>query len=343
MKLSVARHFMLVSLALTLAHSAWSKSPGPLQNQLLDHPAPYLALHGEDPVAWQEWGEPVVARARGENRILMISVGYFSCHWCHVMQAESYRDPEIAEFLNTHFLPVKVDRELEPALDSRLMDFTQRILGRGGWPLNVFVTPEGHPVYSVLYAPPGEFLSVLKRMQEVWFKDAAGVRELVAVEEASNYPDVPPILEEQVLSNLLEASIPGILSRADTLEGGSGEQQKFPSVPQLRYLLEAYKIQADAESKAFLELTLSAMANNGLYDHLAGGFFRYAVDPGWEIPHFEKMLYDNAELAGLYLDAGRAFGRPDLEAIGHQTLTFIIENMWRDSSGFISSFSAVDE
>ena len=153
-----------------------------LDNQLGDHPSPYLALHGDDPVAWQDWTPSAVERARAENKLLYISIGYFSCHWCHVMQQESYRDDQIAAVLNESYIPVKVDRELEPALDARLIEFAQATQKRAGWPLNAFLTPEGHPLYVVLYLPPRQFSEVLGRLNQLWQTDQENLSALAARE-----------------------------------------------------------------------------------------------------------------------------------------------------------------
>ncbi len=314
-----------------------------LENQMHSHPVPYLALHGEDPVAWQEWGDEAVALARQQNKILYLSIGYFSCHWCHVMQKETFQNNEVAEFLNRHFIPVKVDRELEPALDRRLMNFTQRIIGRGGWPLNVFVTPDGFPIYSVLYAPASQFLGVLVRLNEVWTQSPERVLELVKNDVVEALPGASPNLDRTSFTAITAAARSGVMNHADSKYGGFGNGQKFPSAPQLEYLLNHYAANPDATVREFLELTLSAMANQGLYDHLAGGFFRYTTDPRWQIPHFEKMLYDNANLARVYLLAGDILVRPEFTVIARQTLDFMLQRMRRESGGFISSFSAVDD
>ncbi|WP_423908298.1 thioredoxin domain-containing protein [Candidatus Spongiihabitans sp.] len=314
-----------------------------LKNQLTDHPAPYLALHGDDPVAWQAWNEESVQLARQQNKILYLSIGYFACHWCHVMQQESYKNEKIAEFLNENFIPVKIDRELEPALDRRLMDFTQRIIGRGGWPLNVFVTPTGHPIYSLLYAPPEQFLETLNRLQRVWQNDRQRVLDLVSNEAVETFQIYGPNLERSRYQNILAESARIVMLRADLDKGGFGDKQKFPSAPQLQYLLKQYQINPQPAAKAFLTLTLDAMADLGLVDHLIGGFFRYTTDTDWSIPHFEKMLYDNANLALLYLNAGKVLGSAKYESIGQQTLTYMQKYMWHQHGALISSFSAVDD
>ncbi|MEA3292253.1 MAG: DUF255 domain-containing protein [Pseudomonadota bacterium] len=314
-----------------------------LKNRLADHPSPYLELHGRDPVAWQEWNSETVERARQEGKLLYLSVGYFSCHWCHVMQRESYQDKGIAALLNASFVPVKIDRELEPALDERLMDFAQRTLGRGGWPLNVFITPRGYPVYAVLYMPPDNFRALLLKLDNLWKADPEKLSNLVRREAVTRFPDAPPQLDAKRVAALIEAAPNGILRRADTLAGGFGQQNKFPSVAQLQFLLERQRTQPDEELAAFLRLTLDAMASRGLRDHLDGGFFRYSTDPNWEIPHFEKMLYDNAALARLYLRAAEVFDAPEYRALARDTLDFMQWRMLADEGGLVGSFSAVDK
>lgn len=313
-----------------------------LNNQLKDHPAPYLALHGDDPVHWQDWGEAALEKARKSNKILLLSVGYFSCHWCHVMQRETYQDATAVEYINRHFIPVKIDKELEPALDRRLMDFAQRIIGRGGWPLNVFVSPDGYPIYAVLYAPTSQFMEISSRIQLVWLNDSKKVNDLVSNEVVRTFDHAAADLDPQIFKQILATAPTKMLASADTLDGGFGEQQKFPSTPQLAFLLDQHELTKQEEIADFLKLTLSAMANRGLYDHLTGGFFRYSVDPGWEIPHFEKMLYDNVNLAGLYLRASRVLQRPELAVIARQTLDFMQSRMMINGA-LISSFSAVDD
>ena len=207
-------------------------------NQLKGHPAPYLALHGNDPVAWQQWGPDVLKRAAEENKIILISVGYFACHWCHVMQRESYQNDQIAEILNDNFISVKVDRELDAALDSRLMNFTQSTIGRGGWPLNVFVTPDGYPIYALLYAPRPQFEQVLLRLQTLWLNDSEKVRSLVNRDIPQLFPATDGNLNFTNIKKTLEQSVQQILRRADTFQGGFGAQNKFPSAPQIEFLLD---------------------------------------------------------------------------------------------------------
>lgn len=319
-------------------------TPMPMVNQLANHPSPYLALHGSDPVNWQEWGPEVLARAKRENKLIFLSSGYFSCRWCHVMQRESYKNKEVAKLLNASFIPVKIDRELEPALDKRLMNYAQATIQRGGWPLNVFISPDGLPVYAALYLPQAQFLGLLERLTGVWKQQSARIRELALAEkEPVGFADAEPLINTRLSKELSTLAVQGVMARADTFQGGFGNSNKFPSTPQLNYLLDSLADSRNPEVIDFVELTLDEMSSLGMRDHLAGGFYRYVVDPGWEIPHFEKMLYDNANLASLYLKAGKLLDKPGYTDIARDTLNFMMRDMRSDSGALVASFSAVDE
>ncbi len=313
-----------------------------LTNQLAGHPSPYLALHGDDPVAWQVWGQSVFEQAREENKLIFVSVGYFSCHWCHVMQRESYRDPQIAQMLNRDFLPVKVDRELQPALDQSLMSFVQQTQGRGGWPLNVFITPEGYPLYAVLYLPPDSFTQAIARLQALWREDSQHFATIARHSGPGGFPDSKGEIDPAQITSLGEAFEQMALGLANTIEGGFGNQSRFPHVPQLQYLLDRYQRRLGTPVREVLESTLDAMAQRGLYDHVDGGFFRYTVDPGWRQPHFEKMLYDNAQLALLFLRAGEVLRRDDYVDVGLAVLDFMAGHMRSESGAMVASLSAID-
>ena len=328
---------------LVLTFCVYCGSADALNNQLQNHPSPYLALHGNDPVAWQDWTQAAVQLAREQNKLLYISVGYFSCHWCHVMQRESYQNAQIATLLNKNFIPVKVDRELEPALDARLIEFAQATQGHAGWPLNVFLTPQGHPLYAVLYVPPENFQQVLTRLHELWQNDSDNLSKLAARESRPRQGPGEPVLDVDNVQALAKKVVEEALNIADTMQGGFGQQNKFPMVPQLTFLFDQYELFENDQLKEFLTLTLDQMAENGMYDHVGDGFFRYATDPSWEIPHFEKMLYDNALLAMLYLRAASIFDIPRYTRIARRTLDFMQREMVRDSGAMVASFSAVDD
>jgi uncharacterized protein YyaL (SSP411 family) len=337
---------VVLSLLLALvipAGAAAAKTGTRLMNRLGHNPSPYLAMHAGDPVAWQTWDRKAVAAARAQNKLLYVSIGYFSCHWCHVMQRESYRNPEIARYLNAHFVPVKVDRELNPALDARMVAFAERTQGTSGWPMNVFLTPDGYPLYAVLYLPPKEFLSVLKRLQGLWAKDPDGLRKLAHHAQPGGTGPGKPRLDPAQVRRWTAAVIGQARELEDPLSGGFGKQSKFPSVPQLDFLLSFLASHPDPRLEEFLKLTLDQMGQQGLYDHIGGGFFRYTVDPTWQRPHFEKMLYDNALLARLYSRAARQFHSPEYSRRAHATFEFMEKTLQRPNGGMIGALSALDD
>jgi len=331
---------LLSLIIISLPAAAWSA------NVLKDHPSPYLAMHGDDPVNWQEWGDAVFEQARKQNKLVYVSIGYFACHWCHVMQRESYQNEKIAKFLNDNFIAVKVDRELQPALDSKLIDFVERTRGHAGWPLNVFITPQGHPLVGLVYLPPTNFMELLVNIDSRWKKDADELKDMAenasVVMTHSSLSDGPDLAKDlgEVYASILQQDA---LARADELLGGFGEQTKFPMSPQLSSLLTVYENGRDEILGKFLKLTLDQMMSQGLIDHLAGGFYRYTVDPAWQIPHFEKMLYNNALLADLYRRAAIVFKSDAYDRVARQTLDFMLTT-FRDTDGvFIASLSAVND
>jgi uncharacterized protein YyaL (SSP411 family) len=312
-----------------------------LSNQLQGHASPYLALHGNDPVAWQDWGPEVLELAQQTNRLILISSGYFACHWCHVMQRESFQDPDIAAELNRHYIPVKLDRELEPATDAYLMHFVEQTRGQAGWPLNVFLTPEGYPLVGAVYLPPEQFIALLVRLHKEWEQRAAELAQ--AARQAAPLLQTPTEGSELASPESLRQGLETqAMDLADTMLGGFGEVNKFPMTPQLEALLTVHAEQGGQPLGAFLELTLDNMAAGGLHDLLGGGFFRYTVDPGWEVPHFEKMLYDNAQLARVYLRAAPLLDRQEYEAVGRETLDLLLRRFQGPDGLFIASLSAVD-
>ncbi len=315
----------------------------PLINRLAGHPSPYLAQHGDDPVAWQEWNADTLARARREHKPLLISLGYFACHWCHVMQRESWRDPAIAALLNRDFIPVKVDRELNQALDADLIEFSRRLLGVSGWPLNVFVTPEGYPFYAALYQPAATFRLVADKLARHWRADSAGIEAAArAAAPVRGVAAHPIAADASDLAALRQRLLDAALEAADPLQGGFGAVSKFPETPLLLSLLDIQAHTPDPRLGDILRLTLDNMARLGLHDPINGGFFRYTTDPDWHTPHFEKMLYDNAQLAVLYARAAEVFAQPAYRDIAHGTLDFLLDVLAAPAGGFRASASALD-
>ncbi|MGD2118895.1 MAG: DUF255 domain-containing protein [Chromatiales bacterium] len=315
-------------------------------NLLAGHASPYLAMHGEDPVHWQQWDKSVLERAQADNKLIFISSGYFSCHWCHVMQRESYRNAELAAFLNEHFIAVKIDRELRPALDAYLIDFVERSTGVAGWPLNVFLTPEGYPLLGLTYAPPEQFRQILQKLADGWQTRGAQARQLAKqAAEAMLQEQAPAVAASTAAPDaqqLLQAFVTQAMSFADELQGGFGRQSRFPMTPQLFLLLDYLQINPDESVRDFVILTLDQLASLGMRDHINGGFFRYTVDPDWRTPHFEKMLYSQAQLARLYLRAASVLHKPEYREVARDTLDFVLQKMRGKQGAYIASLSAVD-
>ncbi len=336
---------MLRALVFTLLLVAPFGVRASLDNRLADHPSPYLAMHGQDPVHWQDWGADVLALAQEQGRLIFVSSGYYACHWCHVMQRESYRNPDIARLLNQGFIAVKVDRELHPALDAYLIDFVQRTRGSAGWPLNVILTPEGFPVFGLTYAPPAQFRSVLERAGELWVqrRDTLITLARQAAQEAQSQSAKPKVGEKPDRRLLRQRLLSEALKLADEMEGGFGPQSRFPMAPQLLVLLDQLEREPNPPLLQWMELTLDQMAKQGMRDQLGGGFFRYTEDPGWQDPHFEKMLYTNALLVQVYLRAARLLQRSDYLEVARDTLDFALRDLAGEDGGFIASLSAVDD
>ena len=317
-------------------------------NRLAGHPSPYLAMHGDDPVDWHPWSAETLAAARAQGQLLFVSSGYFACHWCHVMQRESYRDPGIAAALNDLAVPVKIDRELRPALDDHLIAFVEGTRGQAGWPLNVFLTPEGYPLVGFTYLPPEEFGGLVTLLARRWAEAPEALRGFARraaaalAKPAETSPPAPPLTPRDIAS-LRAALVRQALETSDPMAGGFGHVNKFPRAPLLAALIREQARRPDPQLEAFLRLTLDAMADLGLHDLLGGGFFRYTVDPSWEVPHFEKMLYDNAQLAEVYLDAAEVLDAPHYRRICDGTLDYLLKHFRTGDAAFISSLSAVDD
>ena len=316
---------------------------------LANHPSPYLQLHAKDPVNWQTWGGEIFKQAQQENKLIYLSIGYFSCHWCHVMQKESYSDAEVGAFLNKNFIAVKVDRELRPELDRRMMQFVEAVRGAAGWPLNVFLTPQGYPVTGFTYLPRDNFLQVVQELDIQWrerFAEIAPVaRQYFEQTESAGDQAVLVSLPVQHFDKVVDAFVSQAMSIADELQGGFGDTSKFPSYPQIKALLDLVKIKPDYDPDvtAFLRLTLDSMARYHLMDQVNYGFFRYTTDPDWQTPHYEKMLYDNAQMAVIYLEADRLWPGRSYGKVALNTIEFMNRQLWQPNAAYASSLSAVDE
>ena len=321
-------------------------APGQAANAFSSNPSPYLAMHATDPVAWRLWGQEAIDEAQHEGKLLFISSGNFSCYWCHVMQRESYLNPRIATLINRNFIPVLIDSELQPALDAQFMEFLNRTLGYAGWPMHVFITPDGFPLAGTVYVPPAEFEPMLQEMANEWNKnkkELAAHAQQTATAHKQSLPPASDTLEKGAGDAATAALVSHALAASDGELGGFGKRGKFPSTPQLQALLFAYSRTPETRLGNFLVLTLDQMASGGLRDHLGGGFFRYTTDRHWQNPHFEKMLYDNAQLAILYLQAARIFDRPDYGRVGQEALDFMLRELASPEGGMVVGLAAVGE
>ncbi len=318
-------------------------------NHLIGEKSPYLLQHAYNPVEWYPWGEEALARAKRENKLIFLSIGYSTCHWCHVMEEESFEDEEIADLLNRYFICIKVDREERPDLDAIYMTAVQALTGRGGWPLNLFLTPELQPFYGGTYFPPEDQLgrpgikTIVHLVAARWKETPADIRRngerlTEVIRKAS------PVLKDESGQELPpdfpDRAVAAFSESYDSVYGGFGRPPKFPQATVLGFLLRAYHRTGKADTLTMVENTLRHMARGGIYDQLGGGFHRYSTDNKWLIPHFEKMLYDNALLSRVYLEAFQITGKSEYRTIARQTLDYVLREMTDPGGGFYSAQDA---
>jgi hypothetical protein len=321
-----------------------------MPNRLAHESSPYLLQHAQNPVDWYPWGTEALERSQREQKPIFLSIGYSACHWCHVMEHESFENPAIAGALNDHFVNIKVDREERPDLDQIYMTAVQAMTGRGGWPMSVFLTPDMQPFFGGTYWPPTGrmgmpgFDHVIEAVNEAWHQRRDQVheqaRQLTAhlTQAAGAVMSPAPVGEK----TLLHAAT--MLERAfDHQHGGFGGAPKFPHPMDLRLLLRVWRRTGREGVLSMVTTTLSKMAGGGIYDHLGGGFHRYSVDARWLVPHFEKMLYDNALLAGCAVEAYQATGDADLARVARETCDFVLREMTDAEGGFYSTQDADSE
>ena len=313
-------------------------------NRLILEDSPYLIQHAHNPVDWYPWGKEAFARAKEENKPVFLSIGYSTCHWCHVMERESFENEQIAQLLNIYFIPIKVDRERRPGIDASYMSAVQILTGHGGWPLSSFLTPDGKTFFGGTYFPPDQFARILREIDTAWHTQlpsiiAQGERVASAVARISATREKAKKLAPTAITDAVRT----IMSSYDELQGGFGEAPKFPDEPLLFLLLNHVGRTDDQTVMDALEHTLDAMARGGIYDQIGGGFHRYATDFAWQVPHFEKMLYNQAHLSHIYLHAWRLTGNPEFERIARHTLDYVLREMTAREGGFYSATDADSE
>ena len=321
-----------------------------MPNRLAAATSPYLRQHADNPVDWHPWGEEALTLAKSENKPILLSIGYSACHWCHVMAHESFEDPAVAAAMNSAFVNIKVDREERPDLD-QIYQMSHALMTRrsGGWPLTIFLTPDGAPYFAGTYFPkqsrhgmPG-FLDLLPRVAAAYHERGAAVAEqgerlsraLAMLEPGASEGPLPP--------NASMRALAGLKDRFDRVDGGFGEAPKFPHAAELDFCLRAWRLHGDIEARPIVETTLQRMAAGGIHDQLGGGFCRYSVDAQWSIPHFEKMLYDNAALLALYADTARATGDPAYGDVARGIVGWLVREMRAGDGAFCSSLDADSE
>ena len=321
-----------------------------MANRLINETSPYLLQHAHNPVDWYAWGPEALERAAAEDKLILLSIGYSACHWCHVMEHESFENPSIAKVMNENFVNIKVDREERPDLDQIYMSAVQIMTGSGGWPLTIFLLPNGEPIFGGTYFPPEDrynrpgFLRVLETIAEAYRTRRAEIMENAkSLREHLTRPTFPKAQDEEIDTNLLNTAYRTIASRFDSREGGFGNAPKFPPSMSIDFLLRYSDRTGSEQALHMATLTLDKMAYGGMYDQVGGGFHRYSTDDRWLVPHFEKMLYDNALLVRAYVDAHRVTGKPLYKRIVEETLDFVVREMRGANGAFYSTQDADSE
>ena len=312
-------------------------------NSLIDETSPYLLQHAHNPVDWRPWSEEVLEEARAKDKLVLVSIGYSSCHWCHVMEKETFEDEAIAEIMNENFINIKVDREERPDVDQVYMTALQLLKGSGGWPLNVITLPNGKPLYGGTYHTNTQWKKVITEISKMYQEDpkkageyadrvAAGIQEINLIQGDNNAPE----LNRQILEESLDKWIP----RWDPEWGGTQGRQKFILPSSLNFLMQYSILSENEEISEHVKNTLDKIALGGIYDHVGGGFFRYSTDPYWKVPHFEKMLYDNAQILSLYAKAYKRFADPAYKEIVYETFEFLERELKHTEGGYYAALDA---
>jgi uncharacterized protein YyaL (SSP411 family) len=340
--------FLLLSVMLLVYSCKESKDQTMEQdnkftNNLINETSPYLLQHAHNPVNWYAWNDETLELAKKENKLLLISVGYAACHWCHVMEHESFEDSTVASIMNENFINVKVDREERPDVDQVYMNAVQLLTGRGGWPLNCVALPDGRPIWGGTYFPKENWMNALTQLADL-YKNEPEKAEEYAVKLTEGIQQSGLIQLNEEVANFskeeLQGSIESWLPTMDLKNGGRTGAPKFPMPGNLQFLLR-YAVQSDNQQiMDYVNTSLTKIAYGGIFDHVGGGFSRYSVDDHWHVPHFEKMLYDNAQMVSLYAKAYLVTKNPLYKEIVYRTTEFVEAELYKDIGAFYSSLDA---
>ncbi|TDI16094.1 MAG: thioredoxin domain-containing protein, partial [Acidobacteria bacterium] len=311
-------------------------------NRLIHEKSPYLLQHARNPVDWYPWGEEAFSKARKENRPIFLSIGYSTCHWCHVMERESFSNPQIAAIMNRHFINIKVDREERPDVDQVYMAFVQASTGSGGWPMSVLVTPELEPFFGGTYLPPKRFESLLLQVADEWENNREAILQSAGriTDQLRAFGDVQGDGDLKLEKELLDRTYDWYKANYDSAQGGFGGAPKFPRPVNFNFLLRYHDRTGQMLALEMTARTLEKMAQGGIHDHIGGGFHRYSTDDRWFLPHFEKMLYDQAQLASSYLDAYQISGKPLFREVARGIFDYVLRDMTGEEGGFYSAEDA---
>ena len=318
----------------------------PYTNHLISQTSPYLLQHAHNPVNWYPWGEEALQKAREENKLIIVSIGYSACHWCHVMEHESFENEAVAKIMNDNFISIKVDREERPDVDNVYMDALHLMGQQGGWPLNCIALPDERPIFGGTYFPKETWMSVLTQICNLYANEKEKMLEYADRLAAGMQQQTQLQLQqekEEITNEELDELVKNWARLFDMEWGGGKGAPKFPMPNGLSFLLRYYYFTKDENLKQYLEVTLDRMASGGIYDHLGGGFARYSVDGYWKVPHFEKMLYDNAQLISLYSEAYKLYKKPRYKEVVFETISFINRELSNPKGGFYSALDADSE
>lgn len=314
-------------------------------NALINETSPYLLQHANNPVYWYPWGEEALDKAQREEKLMVISIGYAACHWCHVMEHESYEDSTVAAVMNEHYVSIKIDREERPDIDQVYIEAAQLMSGNAGWPLNVIALSDGTPVFTGTYFPRNQWLQVLKRIQDIYEKDPQRLKDQASrvMANLKAYNDELAVSNRAISGEDFEKAMSAWLASMDSEKGGVVAAQKFPLPGSYLQLINYGLLRESPQALEAVELVMDKMATRGLYDHISAGWHRYTVDDKWEVPHFEKMLYDNAQMLSLYSIGYQVFRKPLYQRVVEETIDFLASEMRDADGGFYASFDADSE